>query len=203
MSDEGSITRWISGLRAGDAMATSAVWRRFYDRLVHMARRKLGDLPKRASDEEDIVVDAFDSFCRGVKGGRFPDLADRDDLWQVLMMLTARKASNQRKHDQREKRGGGMVRGESVFRSHDNSSAGIDQFAEADPSPELAEEVSEEVRRLLDLLGDDTLRTVAIAKLEGFQNAEIAEKLQVQTRTVERKLRTIREIWSAEEFDGP
>ena len=37
---------------------------------------------------EDVVVDAFDSLCRGVQAGRFPNLDDRDDLWQVLMLLT-------------------------------------------------------------------------------------------------------------------
>ncbi len=200
MSEEHSITRWISELRTGDASAASELWRRFYERLVHLARQKLRDVPRRAADEEDVVIDAFDSFFRGVQIGRFPNLDDRDDLWQVLMMLTTRKASNQKKHDRRQKRGGGAVRGESVFRSPDDSSAGIDQVVGAEPTPEFVDDVSEEVRRLLDLLGDETLRAVALAKLEGYQNAEIADRLRVQVRTIERKLRNIREIWSTEDF---
>lgn len=199
MSEEGSITCWISKLRTGDALAASELWQRFYERLVRTARQKLRDASRRTADEEDVVIDAFDSFCRGVQLGRFPKLNDRDDLWQVLIMLTDRKAANQRNFHRRQKRGGGHVRGESAFFTPEGAANGIDQIVGAEPTPEFTGEVCEEVRRLLDLLDDPTLQTVAVAKLEGFQNAEIAERLQVQVRTVERKLRSIREIWSGEE----
>ena len=58
--------------------------------------------------------------------------------------------------------------------------------------------VADECRRLLDVLDDDTLRSVAIWKLEGYTNHEIAGKLQCVDQTVERKLRTIRSIWARE-----
>lgn len=199
MSEQGSVTRWISELRDGHVSVASDLWRRYYERLVELARQRLRGAPKRVADEDDVVVDAFDSFCRGVQLGRFPQLENRDDLWQVLVMLTARKASNQRKHSQRQKRGDGQVRGESVFFDPDNEQAGIDQVVGSEPTPEFAELISEKYRLLLDLLGDQTLQSVAIAKMEGYQNTEIAEQLGVQTRTIERKLRTIREIWSESE----
>jgi DNA-directed RNA polymerase specialized sigma24 family protein len=47
-------------------------------------------------------------------------------------------------------------------------------------------------------LPEGDLRDIAVAKLDGFTNDEIAERLGVQTRTVERKLRTIRELWSGD-----
>jgi DNA-directed RNA polymerase specialized sigma24 family protein len=50
-------------------------------------------------------------------------------------------------------------------------------------------------RRLLELLGDDTLRQIALWKMESYTNHEIAEKLDVAISTVERKLRLIRETW--------
>ena len=68
-----------------------------------------------------------------------------------------------------------------------------------EPTPEFAEQVSQEMSRLLAVLGDDSLRQIALAKLEGYQNAEIAEKTGVQTRTIERKLHLIRELWSADQ----
>ncbi len=148
------------------------------------------------ADEEDVVVDAFDSFFRGIQQGRFPVLNDRDDLWQVLVMLTARKAVNLRKYAQRQKRGDGQVRGDSAFLSPDDERAGIDQVVGSEPTPEFAAQVQEEFHRLLDALGDKSLRHVAIAKMEGYQNAEIAKQLGVQGRTIQRKLNVIRVIWS-------
>lgn len=48
--------------------------------------------PCRVADEEDVVAVAFASFCRGIAANRFAVLDDRDDLWQVLVVLTERKA---------------------------------------------------------------------------------------------------------------
>jgi DNA-directed RNA polymerase specialized sigma24 family protein len=45
------------------------------------------------------------------------------------------------------------------------------------------------------MLPNDMLRSVAIAKMNGFKNGEIAGQLGVQTRTIDRKLRLIRECW--------
>ena len=48
------------------------------------------------------------------------------------------------------------------------------------------------------LLGDDTLRKVAVWKMEGYTNEEIAGHLGCVPRTVERRLREIRQIWCEE-----
>jgi DNA-directed RNA polymerase specialized sigma24 family protein len=183
-------------LRSGQADAAGELWRRYYARLVSLARKKLRDAPRRTSDEEDVVVEAFDSFCRGVSAGRFPRLDDRDDLWQVLVLLTVRKAANQRKHATRRKRGGGMVQSESDFPLADGSVLGIDSIAGDEPTPEFAASVAEQVNRLLESLGDETLRHVALAKLDGRENPEIARQFEVSLRTIERKLAVIREIWA-------
>lgn len=201
MTEPGSISRWIGELRAGRRDAADALWRAYYGRLVTLARQKLGDSPRRVSDEEDVVISAFHSFCDGASAGRFPQLDDRDDLWQVLVMLTARKAVNQRKHHLRLKRGGGEVRGDSVFvRGRDGEEIkGIDGVAGSDPSPEFAALVAEEYRVLLASLKDASLQAVAVAKMEGYTNEEIADRLRVSPRTVERKLSLIRALWGGDE----
>jgi hypothetical protein len=48
-----------------------------------------------------------------VRDGRFTQLADRDDLWRLLVLIMARKASAQMRRDRRQKSGGGRVVGES------------------------------------------------------------------------------------------
>jgi hypothetical protein len=42
------------------------------------------------------------------------------------------------------------------------------------------------------------LRSVALWKMEGFTNREIAGRLGCVEHTVERKLRVVRQIWSGE-----
>ncbi len=105
---------------------------------------------------------------------------------------------DQLKHQFRQKRGGGQVRGDSVFIENlsGEERAAIDQVVGSEPTPEFAAQLTEECERLLSQLDDETLRTVAVAKMEGYSNDEIAERLGVKTRTVERKLNLIREIWS-------
>jgi DNA-directed RNA polymerase specialized sigma24 family protein len=127
-------------------------------------------------------------------------LLDRDDLWQLLVVIAGRKASNLAKHERRERRGGGKVRHASTLPDADVSEKGH-RFADLigrDPEPALAAQVVEEYERLLDGLGDDVPRSVAVWKLEGYTNAEIAAKLGRAPPTVERKPRLIREAWEQE-----
>ena len=111
MSSDGSITRWIGQLQAGDPAAAQPLWERYFRHLVDLARRKLLGARPQGADEEDVALSAFDSFCRGLKRGRFPELQDRDNLWKLLVVLTARKACHLLRDEQRLKRGGGQKAG--------------------------------------------------------------------------------------------
>jgi DNA-directed RNA polymerase specialized sigma24 family protein len=57
----------------------------------------------------------------------------------------------------------------------------------------------DECRRLVDRLGEQTLRSVALWKMEGFTNNEIARRLGCVPQAVERKLRAIRRLWAEKE----
>jgi RNA polymerase sigma factor (sigma-70 family) len=188
MSSSGSVTHWLALLKAGDAAAAQPLWERYFRRLVGLARLKLQGAPRQAADEEDAALSAFDSFCRAAEAGRFPRLDDRDDLSQVLLLLTARKALRQKEREQAQKRGAGRM----------VSEADLAQLIGDEPTPEFAAQVSEEYRRLLDLLGEQELRAVVGLKVEGYTTQEIARHLQCSPRTVERKLERIRSIWAAE-----
>ncbi len=58
--------------------------------------------------------------------------------------------------------------------------------------------MADECRRLFASLGDEELQTLALLKMEGYANAEIAQRQGWALRTVERKLRMIRHIWEDE-----
>ena len=199
MLTSGSVSGWIDLLKAGDQAAAQPLWERYFHRLVALARSKLPDMRRRAADEEDVALSAFDSFCRGAEAGRFPQLADRDDLWRLLFTLTARKAFDQLRDETRLKRGGGAVLGQSALAAPGASSEGnFEWFVGREPSPESAAMVADECRRLLTGLSSEELRSIAVWKMEGFTNEEIAAKLNCATTTVERKLQRIRAHWCEE-----
>ena len=196
-----SVTQWIDRLKAGDPEAAQKLWERYFRRLVGLARKKLRAAPRRAADEEDVALDAFDSFCRGVERERFPQLRDRLDLWQLLVLLTARKASDLAQHERRQKRGGGAVLDEAALPRPADSSArepALERIEGPEPTPAFAAQVAEECRRLLERLDSPELRSVALLKVEGYSNEEIAAQLDCGLRTVERRLRLIRSTWEQE-----
>lgn len=193
-----SVTLWISQLKEGDEDAAQQIWHRYFEKLVRLARKKLDARTRRVTDEEDAAISALESFCRGAAGDRFPKLADRDDLWKLLLTITERKAIAQAKHAHRQKRGDGNVHGESIFINADGSSAGAlgNAFAAREPTPEFAAEFAEQMQRLFGELKDNTLEQVATMKIEGFTNQEIAAEIGCSERSVKRKLQLIRTIWS-------
>ena len=193
MDPEGSVTHWISLLKHGDRAAAPPLWEAYFHRLVALARSRLRNTPRRGADEEDVAVAAFDSFYRRAERGQFPKLQDRDDLWRLLFILTVRKAIDL---GRREGRQPGIV---DLDPSHgEQAERNVELLLGSEPSPEFAALVADECRRLFDLLGDETLRTVVVWKMEGESNAIIAARLGLVDSTVERKLKRVRQIWAKE-----
>jgi RNA polymerase sigma factor (sigma-70 family) len=182
--EPGSVTRHIPRLRAGDPEAVRQVWDRFFGPMVDLARRRLMGLPGWDADGEDVALSAFKSFCLAVGEDRFPRLADRNDLWQVLVVVLQRKACDHVRKARRPIHGGDKIH-----------IAADEALADPGPTPEEEARLADEVRGLLDELGDDALRQVALLRLADYTNKEIAERLGCGLRTVERKLERIRRTW--------
>ena len=193
MSSEGSVTHWLRQLQAGDSDAVQQLWERYFPRLVGLARIKLRDNPRQTADEEDVALSAFASFCLNAERGRFPQLHDRDGLWALLVVITARKAGRLLRDSRRKKRGGGV---ETVGESAPGPD--LEQLFSREPTPEFAAQVAEEYRRLLHLLDDRELEAVAVWRMEGFTTEEIAAKLGYAPRSVKRKMQMIRGLWEKE-----
>jgi DNA-directed RNA polymerase specialized sigma24 family protein len=197
---EGSVTNWITSLQGDAASAASrALWERYFERLSQLARARLGTAPRGPADEEDVALSVLDSFFRGAAAGRYPDLKNREDLWRLLITITARKAYNRWRDETRQKRGGGRTVTAAVLAGAEPDGDDVlAQVISADLTPEAASILTDEYRRLFGSLGDKSLRVVALMKLEGYSNEEIAQGLDCGVRTVERKLDVIRKRWLAE-----
>jgi len=191
LPDIGSISHWLERFRTGDrSAAVQALWAAYFERLVRLAQRRLGKRKHAAADAEDVALCAFDSFVRAVEAGRFPRLDDREDLWQVLFLITVRKAADVIESESRTKRGGGMA-----VLSLTSDAQNAEQIASVDPGPGEVALLAEQVELLLLQLSEPMLRSIAVWKLEGFTNLEIAKRIGRSEPTVERKLRRIRQIW--------
>jgi len=188
-------------LKDGDHGNAQFLWDRYLQRLVRIASRKLGSAPRRVADEEDVVLSAFRVLLSGARLGAFSRLNDRDDLWQVLVVLVERKARDQRRRERALKRGAARVRGESVFQSPAGSistAGGLGQIADREPTPAFAALFRDEIKKRLSGLEDPDLRQIVVGKLEGLTNRQIASVLKLSLRAVERKLRLIRRRWGEE-----
>jgi DNA-directed RNA polymerase specialized sigma24 family protein len=196
--DQGSVTRWIAEMKDGQTAAVQPLWERYFARMVELARVRLRSSRHKdaGSDEEDAALSAFDSLCAGLARGRFPNLADRDDLWRLLVVITTRKVQAQARRQLRLKRGGGHVGPASDLAgsASDSDDDVLAQAVGAEPTPEFAAMVAEECRRLLDRLDDDVLHRVAILRMEGHTSDEIAAQLGCARRTIFRQLALIRRI---------
>jgi RNA polymerase sigma factor (sigma-70 family) len=197
MASEGSVTCWLGQLRAGDPAAVQRLWQRYFQRLVGLARHKLRNASRRVADEEDVALSAFDSFCRNAERGRFPQLLDRDSLWRLLVVWTARKATHQIRDERRLKRSvDAVIHGQTSGDSEENSL--LEQVLSREPDPAITTEVADQFRHLLRTLNDPELEAVALARMEGYSVEEIAGQVGYAVRSIKRKLQLIRGLWEKE-----
>lgn len=190
MSDD-NVSHWIRQAKEGDSVAAHQLWHHYYDRLIRAARRNLQGQNRGVADEEDIVVSVFESFYRAAEQGRFPELSGREDLWRLLLRMAARKVIDRRRHEGRLRRGAG-ARMQPLEAGGDEEEAVIQVIGD-EPTPEMVLMMTESLERLMEHLGEGQLREIAIGKMEGYSNAELAKRLECSERTIERRLHLIRE----------
>jgi RNA polymerase sigma factor (sigma-70 family) len=201
---EEPITRWISSLKEGDDQAIQKVWERYFEKLVRLARQHLSGLPRRVADEEDVALSAFNSFCQAATQGRFPQLNERESLWKLLITITIRKAKHFRRDQFRLKRDPHRLVDPAPTSTESGSLVSpLDNQAADEPTPDFAAEMAEQTEQLLNLLQEKELKQIALWKMDGYTNEEIATGLNCALSTVERRLRLIRDLWSKELPDEP
>jgi RNA polymerase sigma factor (sigma-70 family) len=200
MDPQGSVTKMILDLRNGDPVVRNAaarlIWERYFRDLLKLARKNLDKRIRLRTDEEDVTQSMFKSFCLRQERGEF-DLTGRDELWRLLVTITIRKARNAAKAQRREKRD--IAREQTLSGGDEAGSAGwlLEQMEAADPSPLEAVVLNEALERRLQVLANPELRQIALWRLEGHSNREIAGRLDCTERGVERKLARIRSLWTS------
>ena len=196
MNVDPSVSHWIAGLKAGDANAAQRLWDRYFQRLFALARSHLGIIAHGGADEEDVAQSVFKSLCMGAQMGKIPQVTDRTNLWALLVAMSAYKSRDVIRHERRLKRGAGRVLDEAALTTGEEAVATMEEIVGSEPTPQFAAQVAEQCRRLLSQLVDAERQTAEF-KLMGYSNQEIATAMNCGLRTVERRLRAVRHIWTA------
>ena len=186
----GSITGQFVQFRDGDPHALNTLWERFFPRMLALARKSLAGETRFVPDPDEVVQRAFVRLWQRTQRGSLDGDVDRNDLWRVLSRLTVQITHDQARREVAERRGAGQVRSASALQTDSSHGCDLDQRFSALPAPEC-DLICEELLSQL----DDSLRRIALLKLSGHTNAEIATTLGVHERTIERKLQVIRVVW--------
>ena len=184
-----SVTSWLVALRDGESVAAELLWEFLKRRLLQFASGQIR-VASPIYDEDDVALSAFNTLCDGVQKGRYSKVRNRDELWRLLAVITMNKARERAAHESRQRRGG-----VSTPVSLDAVSP---QLFSLESNPEFVTLVQEECEQLLERLVKPELKVVAMLKVEGYTNEEIASSMECSRRSVQRRLNLIRDIWSDE-----
>jgi RNA polymerase sigma factor (sigma-70 family) len=186
----------LDAMQRGEDGAFDLFFKKHYDRLVRYARKRIGTFPLRTLDEEDVALSAMNSLFNNIRQNRV-EAQSSVELWQILAAIAKRKLINHREQQHALKRGGGNVRGDSIWTQGGDENV---FHSHADPRldilPDSQIELLETTERLFQRLEDDKMRDVARLMLEGYRIDDIAERLNCVPRTINRKILRIRELWS-------
>src|SRR6266850_720443 len=186
MTQDDSFAMLMSRLRGGDDDAAAAVFARFTQRLIALARSRLNDDVRRKVDPEDVLQSVYESFFLRQREGQF-DLANWDSLWGLLTLLTIRKCANRVAHFHADCRD---VRRE-VAAEPDQSSPDVWQAMADDPTPSAAVALTETVEQLMQGL-EARDREILALHLQGYTMIEISGRINRAQRTVRRVLERVR-----------
>ncbi len=131
-----------------------------------MARKRLNGFARLALDEEDVALSAIHSLCSGLEQGQFEELNDRESLWKLLLTITLRKAQKTIRNEFRQKRGSGVVLGESALVTREEASAGVrglDKLLDEEPSTDFTAQMTEEIQLLLQQSGSARFHRISAA----------------------------------------
>ncbi len=180
MDDAGSITNVYRQMTAGDPQAVEVLWSRFFPRLSGLARKTLGTSTRQVAEVDDVLQSAFFGFWRQAQQGDYAANVNRKDLWNLLATITVRKVHDAHRREHAQKRGGG----------EEHRSLEPSDLAQL-PTVEFDLYCSELLTAL-----DEEPRAIALLRLMGYKNREIADLLDCTERKIERKLALIREAWA-------
>lgn len=174
----------LSAYKAGSETAARELFDKYCERLMRLARRRIGQRMTSRVDPEDILQSVFRSFFVRAKNDEFSFHAE-DDMLKLLVRITVNKTLRQVAFHRAAKRNPNQETAQA--------SDGEDLLllvAAADPTPDVEVALLDELEKFMGQLPAFD-REVLGLKVQGFTTVEIAEKLGSYDRKIRRVLERI------------
>ncbi len=178
---------WLKRVVEGEAGFESQAVSRFSDRLLRLASARMSPRLSRRLDAEDIVQSVFESFFRRHREQQF-DFSTANDVWRLLAAMTYRKTMQAARHHTRQQRD--INREKADVPSHGPDAQAPPSDAPTASAVAMMQELLDEILTKL----PETHHEMLLLRLEQYSIDEIADKVQVSTRTVNRTLALVRQI---------
>ena len=188
----------VQRVKQGDKDAANELFGKYFDRVSRAARKRLKQRRLRGTDSQDIAASVFESLWKKVDRKQFSenDLTTVDEFWRLLCTMIRFKTEDHVRREHADKRGGGQVRGESIFVRPDGDH--VPGLAGQSDGAMTADEMAafqDHHQMMLELLDDAILQEVVTLRMEDNKVADIAKHFEKSERWVKRKLALIRDIW--------
>lgn len=177
----------ISEFKAGSESAARELFDKYCERLMKLARRRIGHRMASRIDPEDVLQSAFRTFFNRVRNDEFT-FEQEDDLFKLLVRLTVHKTLRQIAHHRAQKRNPELEAAQGS-----DAQEMLQQISAAEPGPEVEVALIEEFENFMRQL-QPLDREVLGLKLQGYSTVEIAEKLGSYDRKIRRVLERIEEV---------
>jgi len=171
----------VRRLGQGDQDAATALYLRYAERLLQLAKKQTPDQLQSQIDPEEIVQSVFRTFFRRAANGQYI-APEGDELWKLFLVMALNKIRTR----------GAFYRAKK--RDYRRTVQGL--ISEESPSRDNTQEAYHMLRLSIEDFIEqypDKHREVIRLRIEGLEISDIAEKLQRSKRTVERILQGFRE----------
>jgi RNA polymerase sigma-70 factor (ECF subfamily) len=175
------VARW----RDGDQGAAKELFDRYADRLMALARRRIGARLASRVDPEDVVQSVFRTVFGRLKQGQFR-IEDQDDLCKLLVRVTVHKTLRQVEFHTAAKRNPKLEEPQGEL-----SQERVMELLDSDPSPDHVVAFVDQLEHFLNQLSPQERQVVEL-RLQGHSNEEVAAKLGVIDRRVRRIVERVR-----------
>jgi RNA polymerase sigma factor (sigma-70 family) len=168
-------------LRQGDEGAARQVVDKYLDRLLTLARRRIGAKMASRVDPEDITQSVFRTVFQRMKDGRVV-VADQDDLCKLLIKITLHKTLRQVAFHRAAKRDPSK---ETEHGAHHQER--LLAILSREPSPDETITFMDELEHLLNELTPKQRQIIEL-RLQGYSNDDIVKQLNLK---YDRKIRRL------------
>jgi RNA polymerase sigma factor (sigma-70 family) len=184
-------TTWLRQLVAGNDEVVGEFWQHYGDGLQRLAASRMAPALRQRVGAEDIVQSVCRTFFRRSREGEF-EFGAMDDLWRLLCAITLTKVRQHARFHYQEKRQ--LSRERPLDDVRPAGDARRVDLAAAGPTPAEVVEFTDQLQHLLSGLSDEERQMVQL-RIEGRQQAEIAEELGCSERTVRRLFSGVKTRW--------